>query len=183
MYWLSGRLRRRPARSWAGGRRGRSAARCWRRCRGSREDRGLQAADVDAQLEGVGGDDAAHLPSRSPRSIAALVRQVAAAVAADRVRMARWRLDARAGSWAAARRRSATGEDDRLDTAADQPLRQALRRAAPAADAQLLVDDRRVDGDDVLRPDGRAVVVDQLTGASMICSASSRGLAMVARRR
>ena len=60
-------------------------------------------------------------------------------------------------------RRPRPGEGDRLHAAADQPLRQALPgEERRAADAELLVGDRRVDDEDVLAARRSAVVVDQL---------------------
>ena len=128
-------------------------------------DRRIERADVDAQLQRVRGDHAAHAPVAQPGlDLVALVRQVAAAVAADRVRVARWRLERLAQ---VARehldRRARAGERDRLDAAADEPLGQPLAgEQRRAADAELLVGDRRVDDEDVLAARRRAVVVDQL---------------------
>ena len=93
-------------------------------------DRGVQAADVDPQLERVGGHHAAHpTVAQAALDLLALVRQVAAAIAADGVRVAGRRrerlaqvggqhLDGGAGP----------GEGDRLHAPADEPLRDALRR-------------------------------------------------------
>ena len=48
------------------------------------QHRHVEAADVDAQLEGVGGDDAQHRAvAQAALDLAPLQRQVAAAVAAD----------------------------------------------------------------------------------------------------
>ena len=70
------------------------------RARVAGEHRGVEPADVDAQLERVGGDDAADAAlAQAALDRAALVRQIAAAVALDRRRAdvgadgaARWRL-------------------------------------------------------------------------------------------
>ena len=118
-------------------------------------DRRVERADVDAQLERVGGDHAADpAVAQAGLDLVALVGQVAAAVAADRVRMAGRRLE-RLAQVAGEHldRGPRAGEGDRLHPAADQPLRQPLPgEQRGAADAELLVRDRRVDDEDVLAP-------------------------------
>ena len=135
------------------------------RARVADADRGVEGADVDAELERIRGDHAAHatVPQAGLDRVP-LVRQVAAAIAADRVRMARRgseRLAQVAGEHLD--RGPRPGEGDRLDATADEPLRQPLRRQERgAADPELLVGDRRVDDEDVPAAGWRAVVVDQL---------------------
>ncbi len=130
-------------------------------------DRRVEAANVDAELERVGGH---HPPyptvAQAALDLLALVRQVAAAVAADRVRVAGRRRERLAQVGGQHLDRGARlRERDRLHAAGDQPLRHALAgQQRRAADAELLVGDRRVDDEDVPAPGRRAVVVHQLDG-------------------
>jgi hypothetical protein len=118
-------------------------------------DRGVEAADVDPELERVRRDDAAD-PSVAQARLdrVTLVREVAAAVPADRVRMARRgseRLAQVAREDLDGRPRSREG--DRLHATADQLLGEPLAgQQRRAADAELLVGDGRVDDDHVLPP-------------------------------
>ncbi len=128
-------------------------------------DRRVETADVDPELERVGCHHPAHAAVAEPGlDRVPLVRQVAAAIAADGVRMAGRRLERlpQVGRQHLDRRARAR-EGDRLHPATDQPLRQALPgEERGAADAELLVGDRWVDDEDVLAARWGAVVVDQL---------------------
>ena len=147
-------------------RRGRPAARSRRSCPGSPPARDVERADVDAQLERVGGDHAAHGPLAQPLlDLAPPLRQVAAAVAADRrpPRPAR-RRSAPSGSvvrisvasrlW---RRRSSAGAVFRNSSATAR----ASRDVRPP-DAELPVHHRRVDEHEVLLAARRAALGHQL---------------------
>ena len=126
-------------------------------------DRRVERADVDAELEGVRGHHPADAPVPQPGlDLVPLVRQVAAPIATDRVRVAGRRLE-RLAQVAGEHldRRPRAREGDRLHAAADEPLGEALpgeQRRRP--DAELPVGDRRVDDEDVLAAGRRAVVVD-----------------------
>ena len=174
--------RRRPARapSRAAGalpRRGNRA-----RIAGHHAD--VERADVDAELEGIGGHDGADaaLP-QAFLDFAAPLRQIAAAVSADALRCA-----GRSFEIVLQVRRQDFGgqpalrEHDELEV----PL-QELRGDPPRfaqirpPDAELMVDDGRVDEDEELLAARRAASVDELEGLlSVSRSASSRGLAIVA---
>ena len=56
------------------------------RARITRHDRHVERADVDAKLEGVGGDNAAHVAiAKTALDLAPAQRQIAAAVAANHI--------------------------------------------------------------------------------------------------
>ena len=134
------------------------------RARVAGQDRRVEAADVDAQLERVRGDDAEDLAvAQAVLDGPALGRQVAAAVAADpaaRPAALAERL-AQAGQQQLDRD-PRPAEDDRLAAGAQERQRPALgeghRRAARAARR---LEDRRVDEDDVPLAGRGAVAVDE----------------------
>ena len=128
------------------------------------QDRDVEAADVDAELERVGGDDAEDLAvAQAVLDRPPLGRQVAAAIAAD----------ARARPVTLAQRFAQAGqqdldrdarppEDDRLAPGAQERQRPALgERRGRAAGAALRMEDRRVDQDDVALAGRCAVPVDE----------------------
>ena len=132
-------------------------------------DRRVELADVDAELERVGGDDREQLAGGQPRlDLAPLLRRVAAAVGRDPRRQLRL----------AARLQRFAGEAlDQLDPApaleeADRPhavgdqlgeqVGGLRERRAPRPGR--LVDQRRVPHRDLAPGPRRAVVVDQLEG-------------------
>ena len=132
-------------------------------------DRRVELADVDAQLERVGGDDREQLAGGQPRlDLAPLLRGVAAAVGRDPRRQLRL----------AARLQRFAGEAlDQLDPApaleeADRPhavgdqLGEQVGRLGEgrAPRPGRLVDQRRVPHRDLAAGAGRAVIVDQLEG-------------------
>ena len=130
-------------------------------------ERGVEVADVDAQLEGVGGDDREQVALRQPLlDLAPLGGRVAGAVGRDALGqvgparvlepLAREALDQ---LHAAARLQEA----DRADLALDQ-LGQQLRRLGQrgGAPAQPLVHERRVPHRDLALGARRAVAVHEL---------------------
>ena len=134
------------------------------RSRVAGQDRDIEAADVDAELERVGGHHAEHLAVAQPvLDRAPLGRQVAAAVAAD----------ATARAVALAQRLAQAGqqqldrdprpsEDDRLATGAQEGERPALgQRDGRAARPAGRLEDRRVDQHDVALAGRSPVAVDQ----------------------
>ena len=134
------------------------------RARIARQDRHVQAPDVDAQLEGVGGDDPEDLAVAQPvLDRAALGRQVAAPVAADPAARAvalAQRL-AQAGQQDLDRDARAA-EDDRLAPGPQERQRPALgERRGRAAGAALRVEDRRIDEDHVPLAGRRPGPVDE----------------------
>ena len=140
------------------------------------QQRRAHPADIDAQLQGVGGHHRGHVPSPQPAlDLAALGGQVAAAVAAHPVWGAQGTLAQVAQDDLDRAARAA--EDDGLDVRGQQVAGQAhalLERAPP--DAQVAVDDRRVVDQEMPRPARRAILVDQRhSGASISRSASSTG--------
>ena len=108
----------------------------------------VERADVDAELERVGRHDAAHVPAAQPAlDLAASERQIAAAIPANHVgrpRRARKRvLQIRRQDL---RRETALREDDHLQAALQELDRDAPRFGEiRPPDAQLRVDDRRID--------------------------------------
>ena len=135
------------------------------RARERHADRRVQRADVDPQLQRVGGDHAEQLAGHQPRlQLAPLLRRVAGPVGRDplgevvpspvleiELREARHQLD----------RLARLHEDDRPRLLADQVGQQVGRlgeHRAPRGD--LLVDDRRVPHRDRALGGGRAVAVD-----------------------
>ena len=134
------------------------------RARVAGQDRHVEAADVDAELERVGGDHAEDLAvAQAALDRPPLGRQVAAAIAAD----------AAARAVALAQRLAQAGqqdldrdprpaEDDRLAPGPQEGQGPALgeghRRAAGAA---LGMEDRRIDEDDVALAGRGAVPVDE----------------------
>ena len=122
-------------------------------------------------------------PSRSPFSISRrLQRQVAAAVAADPLRRRPAPLEVvlqirrqDLGGQAALR------EHDELQVSLQELRRDAARLAQiRAADAELMVHDRRIDEHEELLAARRAALSTSSNGCSVSRSASSRGLAIVA---
>ncbi len=129
------------------------------------DDRGVERADVDAELERVGRDDREQLAGDEPRlELAPLLRRVAGAVRRDAIGergvllrelladQLRDQLDALAGLDEADRPRAAAHE------VCDQIGRLADRRAALL---QRLVDHGRVPHRDLAPRAGRAVAVDK----------------------
>src|SRR5207302_3557831 len=111
------------------------------------EDRCIEVADVDAQLQGIGADHAAHRTvAKAVLDLAPLQRQVAAPVAADGpglaqaireglLQVAEQDLDLQTGA----------AEDDGLHPAPQELLRDSLAlQRRRATDPELPVDDRRV---------------------------------------
>ncbi len=133
------------------------------------EDRGVEAADVDAELQRVRRDDTANTAvAEATFDRPTLVRQIAAAVALDFRRVAdallqrlaqvaEQQLDADAGG----------REDDGLHASLQQPGADGAGRVhAALTDAEFPVDDRRViDGDHLPAARG-AVVIDEGDGAA-----------------
>ncbi len=132
------------------------------------EDRRLQIADVDPQLQGVGRHDPHHLAAAEARlDLPAEVGEVSPAVAGDELgvhglslgelilQVLRQDLDVQA----------ARGKDDRLDVVFDQ-LRGHLpdRRQGGLADAELPVDDGRIVEDEGLGRRRRPALVDERDG-------------------
>ena len=157
-------------------------------CDGARvadADGRVQAADVDAKLERVGCDHAAHAAvAQSCLDLMPLVGQIAAPVAADGVRVAGWRSE---------RLAQVAGEDldrgPRLRANAMVCTPPPMSRSAEplageqrgAADAELLVGDRRVDDQHVpTAAMGRRCRRSDRRAPRAPAPASSRGLAMVA---
>ena len=99
-------------------------------------ERGIQPTDVDAELERIRRHDAADTAiAQALLDLVALVRQVAAAVAADRVGC-RGRLERLAEvAGQDLDRRPRAGEGDRLHAAADEPLGDVL----PVSSAELRI--------------------------------------------
>ena len=122
------------------------------RARVARQDRGVEPADVDAQLERVGRDDAEDLAvAQAALDRAPLRRQVAAAVAADaRARAASSRAATRAGRSAAARPRPASA---RTRSSGALPAGTAAPSAGRASRPSCVP--RSPDGGSADRPAGR----------------------------
>ena len=130
----------------------------------AREDRNIQAADVHAQLEGVGRDDAQHLAiAQASLDGAPLRGQVATPVAADPA--ARPEVHAQGLAQVGQHdlhRDPALAEDHRLAAGTQEGKRPALReRKGGAAGARGRIDHRRVHQEQVLLARRRAVAVDQ----------------------
>ena len=128
------------------------------------QHRDVERPDVDAELEGVGRDDAQDLARpQALLDLPPLERQVAAAVAADEALFLDRRLDVLfevgqqdLGDEAAA------GEDDRLEAVLEEDRGDAPRLVdVGPADAERGVDDRRRVEDEILAAARRAVVVDE----------------------
>ena len=135
------------------------------RARVARQHRDVERADVDAELERVGRHDAAHGPVAQPfLDLAPPVRQVAAAVAADHVRLAgRALVRVLQVPRQDLGREPALREHDHLQALVQEleGHRPRLRDVRPA-DAELPVHDRRVHEDEPLLAARRAALLDQL---------------------
>ena len=126
---------------------------------------GIERADIDAELQRVGGDYRADLAvAELALDLAPLLRQITAAIAAHR--LARQRpaiagvLQIRHQHF---RREAIVGEDQRLQVALDEFQRQAPRLVdVAAADSELPVHHRRIVEDEELLAARRAVALDQL---------------------
>ena len=131
----------------------------------ARQHRHVERADVDAELEGVGRHDAAHGAVAQPLlDLAPPVRQVAAAVAADHVRLARRALvRVLQVPRQDLRREPALREHDHLQALVQEleGHRPRLRDVRPA-DAELPVHDRRVHEHEPLLAARRAALLHQL---------------------
>ena len=123
------------------------------RTRVAREHGDVERADVDAELERVGRDDAADHPFAQPAfDLATAQRQVAAAIAADLLGHARHVLEVllEIGRQDLGRE-TALREDDDLQPAAEELAGHAARFGeVRAADAELAIHDRRIDEDEEL---------------------------------
>ena len=154
------RRSRRPAAGAAG-----ALPRRGNRARIPGHDRHVERADVDAELQRVGRDDRAHhAVAQAALDLAAAVRQVAAAIAADHVGRARRPvkriLQIRRQDLD---REAALREEDQLQVVLEELERDAPRfREVRAADPELRVDDRRIDEQEELLAARRAALVDQL---------------------
>ena len=128
------------------------------------QHRRVEAADVDPELERVRGDDPEHRALAQPAlDLAALERQVAAAVAADDAFGARLRLERllQVGHEHLGREPRG-GEHDRLQPLAEERQRHVARRVERRlADAELAVHDRRVVDREVALAARRAALVDE----------------------
>ena len=126
--------------------------------------RDVERADVDAELERVGGDDGAHLALAQPAlDLAAAQRQVAAAIAAHLLGRARRALEVvlqiRRQDLG---RQPALAEDDQLQLPLEELPGDAARFGeVRAPDAELAVDDRRVDEEEQLLAARRAAFLDE----------------------
>ena len=128
------------------------------------DDRGVQRADVDAELERVGRDDRVQLAAHEPRlELAALLRRVAGAVRARRARRARGR--ACRGTIFVT---SSTPLRDLMKQIVRAPLahergehRRRLAERRARASAERLVLQRRVPHRDLARGARGAVAVDE----------------------
>ena len=124
----------------------------------------VEAADVDPQLQGVGRDDAEHRPVAQPAlDLAALHRQVAAAVPADHALRSRPRLQ---GVLQVRdedlRREPRRREHDRLQALLQEGEGDVAGAAEGGpADAELPVHDRRVVDREVALAARRAALVDE----------------------
>ena len=131
----------------------------------ARHHRHVERADVDPELQRVRRDHRAHLSLAQPAlDLAPPVRQVAAAVPADHVRRARRALE----RILQIRRQdldreAALREQDQLQVVPQELERDpaGLGEVRPP-DAELRVDDRRVDEQEELLAARRAVLLDQL---------------------
>src|SRR5207248_988785 len=124
----------------------------------------VERADDDPELERVGRDDGAHLAvAKSLLDLAAPVRQVAAAVAANPIGRA-WQpgeilLQVRRQQLG---RQPALREDDQLQIPLQELRRDAARLAQiRAPDAELMIDDRRVDEQKEFLTARRAALLDE----------------------
>ena len=127
--------------------------------------RHVERADVDAQFERIGRHHRAHGPFAQPfLDLPPADRQVAAAIAANPFGRAGRRLEVvlQIGRQDLGRQ-PALREDDQLQVALEEfrgdPARLAQVRAP---DAELMVDDRRIDEDEELLAARRAALLDQL---------------------
>ena len=155
--------RRRPRRAPAGASRalpGRG-----NRARVAGHHRHVERADVDAELERIGGHDRAHQPfAQAALDLAPAIGQIAAAIAADHVggagrpvkgilQIGRQDLD----------RQPALREDDQLQLVLQELERHAARLGEiRAPNAELGVHDRRIDEEEELLAARRAAFVDEL---------------------
>ena len=144
---------------------------------------GVQAADVDAQLQGVGAGDAQEFPLRQlALDLAPLGGQVAAAVGVHAAGQARADLvePLAHGAQQALGPVARAAEADDLHVVLDQLAHQADGLGQRAAAAGEGAQQGRVPEDEVLLPRRGAVAVDQLDRPAGQLRACSAGLAMVA---
>ena len=129
--------------------------------------RHVQCADVDAELQGVGRDDGPHLTIAQPfLNLAAAIRQVATPVSANALGRAGHILEV---VFEVGRQdlggETTLGEDDELQVAlqefgSDPPGLAQVR----ATDAQLMIDDRRIDEHEEFLAARCAALVHELAG-------------------
>ena len=137
----------------------------------------VERADVDAELEGVGRDDGADAALAQPLlDLAAPVRQVAAAVSADALGRARRALEVvlqvRREDFG---RQPALREHDQLQVAFQELRRDAPRLAQiRPPDAELVVDDRRVDEHEELLAARRAALARRARTAARSAARRAR---------
>jgi hypothetical protein len=136
------------------------------------QDGCVQPADIDAQLQRIGRHDAEDFTRTQSRFyVAPLRRQVTAAIAAD----ALYRSIAFAQCLAQAGQQQLDGNPrlakyDRLAPGADERKRCSMRQPQRARPNSLaLVDDRRIEHNDVLLAGRRAVAIDDRDGPSQQC--------------
>ena len=130
----------------------------------ARQHHGIQRADVDAEFQSVGRDNAEDLPvAQLSLDLSSLPGQVAAAIPANgrfAPRLPAARLLQVAREYLCGQ--AVVGEDEGLSTALQERLRHASRFVDVAPpDAELLVHDRRVVEDEVPLPAGCAIVIDE----------------------
>ena len=131
----------------------------------SGHDAGVERADVDAEFERVGGDDAANAAvAQTAFDFAPFARQIAAAIAANRLGLAGLRAigllqisEQKLGVQAA------IGEDDGLQLAREEFFGHARGFVhIAAADAEIAIDHRRIVKDEEFFGGGRAIFFDDL---------------------
>ena len=150
----------------------------------SRHHARIERADVDAQLQRIRRHHAADAPlAKAALDLAALARQIAAAIAANRLRLPRLRaiglLQIREQHLGV---QPAVGEHNRLQLARKKFLSHARRLVQiAAANPQVAVHHRRiVKNEKLFGGTGRRFPRSPPTFFSISCSASSPGFAMVA---
>ena len=157
-------------------------------CRGNRariasHHADVEGADVDAQLQRIGGNDGADLRFAQPAlDFAAAVRQIAATIAADHVRRSRRTVERilQIGR-EDLHREPALRKDDQLQVVTQELERDTARLGEiRPADAELGVHDGRVDEEEELLAARGAVLLDQLERTA---GQSFRELARVGDRR
>ncbi len=136
----------------------------------TRHDAGLQVADIDAQLQGVGADNTHHLPLTEslfhfPPQVGKIAPPVArhelgvAGLAFSELVLQVFRQDFHV--------EAAGGEDDGLDVVGDKVRRHlARRRHRRLPDTELAVDDGGIEEDKGLRRRGGTAFVDQVHGTA-----------------